>query len=182
MKALTDLFMHELAGVYDAEKRIVKALPRMAKAATSHALKEAILTHLNETEGHVEMLDQVFQCFDKKAKGKTCEAMVGLLKEGDDKAAEFKGSPAIDAALIGAAQKVEHYEIASYGCLHEWAELLDNTKVADLLLQILVQEKRGSEALNELAHSSLNKEALGSTDGNESPDESADAAPAKRPW
>jgi len=118
----------------------------------------------------VKKLEQIFQCFDKKAKGKTCEATVGLLKEGDEIAAEFKGSPAINAALIGAAQKVEHYEIASYGCLHEWAGLLDNQKAAGLLQQILGQEKHANEALNELAHSSLNEEALGKSNGKSAPD------------
>ena len=161
MKTLKDLFLDELADMYDAEQRIAKALPKMAKAATCDDLKEAFQSHLKETEGHVKKLAQVFQCFDKKAKGKTCEATVGLLKEGNEIAAEFKGSPAINAALIGAAQKVEHYEIASYGCLHEWAELLDNQKAAALLQQILDQEKHANEALNELAHSSLNEEALG---------------------
>ena len=103
MKTLKDLFLGELADMYDAEQRIVKALPKMAKAATCDDLKAAIQSHLKETEGHVKKLEQVFQCFDKEAKGKTCEATVGLLKEGDEIAAEFKGSPAINAALIGAA-------------------------------------------------------------------------------
>jgi len=170
MKTLKDLFLDELADMYDAEHRIVKALPKMAKAATCDDLKKAIQSHLKETEGHVKKLEQIFQCFDKKAKGKTCEATVGLLKEGDEIAAEFKGSPAINAALIGAAQKVEHYEIASYGCLHEWAGLLDNQKAAGLLQQILGQEKHANEALNELAHSSLNEEALGKSNGKSSPD------------
>jgi len=161
MKTLKNLFLDELADMYDAEQRIVKALPKMAKAATCEDLKAAIKSHLKETEGHVKKLKQVFQCFDKKAKGKTCEATVGLLKEGDEIAAEFKGSPAINAALIAAAQKVEHYEIASYGCLSEWAGLLGNQKAAGLLQQILDQEKHANEALNELAHSSLNEEALG---------------------
>jgi len=177
MKTLKNLFLDELADMYDAEQRIVKALPKMAKAANCEDLKAAIKSHLKETEGHVKKLKQVFQCFDKKAKGKTCEATVGLLKEGEDIAAEFKGSPAINAALIGAAQKVEHYEIASYGCLHEWAELLDNQKAAGLLQQILEQEKHANESLNELAHSSLNEEALGESNGNGSPDKPGTKAP-----
>lgn len=178
MKTLKDLFLDELADMYDAEQRIVKALPKMAKAATCDDLKEAIQSHLKETEGHVKKLEQVFRCFDKKAKGKTCEATVGLLKEGDEIAAEFKGSPALNAALIGAAQKVEHYEMASYGCLHEWAEVLDNPKAAGLLKQILDEEKGANESLNELAHASLNQEALGESNGNGSPDESAGERPA----
>jgi len=178
MKTLKDLFMDELADMYDAERRIIKALPKMAKAATCPDLQEAIRSHLKETEGQVRKLDQVFKSFGLKAKGKTCEATVGLLAEGDEIASDFKGSPAINAALISAVQKVEHYEIASYGCLHEWAELLGNTEAADLLRQILDEEKGANESLNELAHSSLNKEALGQSDRTASQDESADERPA----
>ena len=178
MKTLIDLFQDELADMYDAEHRIIKALPKMAKAATCPDLKKAIQSHLKETEGQVRKLDQVFKSLGLKAKGKTCEATVGLLKEGDEIAAEFKGSPAINAALIAAAQKVEHYEIASYGCLHEWAGLLGNQKAAGLLKQILEEEKGANESLNELAHSSLNQEALAEANGNGSPDESGDERPA----
>jgi ferritin-like metal-binding protein YciE len=164
MKTLKDLFMDELADRYDAERRMVKALPKMAKAATCPDLKAAIQSHLKESEGHVTKLDQVFRCFDQKAKGKTCEAIVGLLEEGDEIAAEFKGSPAINAALISAAQKVEHYEIASYGCLHEWAGLLGNEEAASLLEEILDEEKAANEKLTELARASSNEEALGEPD------------------
>ena len=164
MKTLNDLFLDELADMYDAEHRIVKALPKLAKAATCDKLKGAFLSHLKETEGHVKKLEQVFECFDKKAKGKTCEATVGLLKEGDEIATEFKGSPAINAALISAAQKVEHYEIASYGCLHEWAGLLGNMKAAGLLQEILEEEGDADDALTELARASSNDEALGESD------------------
>src|ERR1035441_8066245 len=128
MKTLKELFLGELADMYDAERRIVKALPKVAKAATCSHLQKAILAHLAETKGHVMKLEQVFECFNQKAKGKTCKATVGLLEEGDEIAADFKGSPAINAALISAAQKVEHYEMASYGCLHEWAGLLGKKK------------------------------------------------------
>ncbi len=161
MKILKDLFLDELADMYDAEQRIVKALPKMAKAATCDDLKGAIEAHLKETEGHVKKLEQVFQAFHEKAKGKTCEATKGLLEEGDEIAAEFKGSPAINAALISAAQKVEHYEIASYGCLHEWAGLLGNAKAARLLVEILNEEKAADEKLTALARASSNEEAFG---------------------
>jgi len=160
MKLLKYLFLDELADMYDAERRIVKALPKLARAATCGDLKKVILAHLKETEGHVKKLEQVFQSFDQKAKGKTCEATIGLLAEGDEIAAEFKGSPAINAALISAAQKVEHYEMASYGCLHEWAGLLGNEKAASLLQEILDQEKAANEKLTELARASSNDEAL----------------------
>lgn len=164
MKTLKDLFLSELADIYDAERRIVKALPKMAKAATCDELKGAIQSHLKETEGHVKKLEQVFQSFDMKAKGQTCEATVGLLEEGDEIAADFKGSPAINAALISVAQKVEHYEMASYGCLHEWAGLLGNKEAADLLQQILEEEKAANSSLTKLARASSNAEALGDAD------------------
>ncbi len=174
MKTLQDLFLDELADMYDAERRIVKALPKMAKAATCSELKGAIEAHLEETQGHVTKLEQVFRAFDLKAKGKTCEATAGLLAEGDEIAADFKGSPAINAALISAAQKVEHYEMASYGCLHEWAGLLGNEEAAVLLEEILDEEKAANELLTQLARDGKNEEALG-----ESPEEASGKA-AKR--
>jgi ferritin-like metal-binding protein YciE len=176
MKTLKDLFLTELADMYDAERRIVKALPKMAKAATCDELKAAIESHLKETEGHVKKLEQVFECFAVKAKGQTCEATVGLLAEGDEIAAEFKGSPAINAGLISAAQKVEHYEMASYGCLHEWAGLLGNPEAAALLQEILDEEKAANESLTDLARAGKNQEALG--EPNEQKDQ--DAQPNKK--
>ncbi len=112
--------MDELQDMYDAEHRILKALPKLAKAATCEKLKAAFLKHLGETEQQVTKLEQVFQAFDEKRKAKKCKATVGLLEEGDEIASENKGEPTINAALISAGQKVEHYEIASYGCLQEW--------------------------------------------------------------
>jgi ferritin-like metal-binding protein YciE len=182
MKILKDLFLDELADMYDAERRIVKALPKMAKAATCSDLKAAIQAHLKETEGHVTKLEEVFQSFNLKAKGKTCEATVGLLEEGDEIATEFKGSPAINAALISAAQKVEHYEMASYGCLHEWAGLLGNEEAAGLLHEILEEEKAANETLTGLARESSNEEALGESDEKSSADDAEDrgSAPMRR--
>ena len=163
-KTLKDLFLGELADMYDAEQRIVRALPKMAKAATCPDLQKAIRSHLKETEGHVTKLEKVFKAFGKTAKGKKCEATVGLLEEGDEIAADFKGSPAINAALISAAQKVEHYEIASYGCLHEWAGVLGNSEAARLLQTILDEEKAANESLTDLARSSSNSDALGESE------------------
>jgi ferritin-like metal-binding protein YciE len=160
MKTLRTLFLAELADIYDAEKRICKALPKMAKAATCDDLKAAFTCHLEETKGHVAKLEQVFACFELKARVATCEATIGLLKEGEDMAEEFKGSPAINAALIAAAQKVEHYEMATYGTLHEWAELLENKEASSLLKEILKEEKKANKSLNELAHSKINAEAM----------------------
>jgi len=161
MKMLKELFLSQLADVYDAENRIVKALPKMAKAATCNSLRDAFLSHLKETEGHVKKVEQVFKSFDAKPKAQKCPATVGLLEEGDEIASEFKGSPAINAALIAAAQKVEHYETATYGCLHEWAELLDNEEAARLLQEILKQEEAANSKLNDLALNRSNDEALG---------------------
>src|SRR5665213_3352080 len=134
MATLKDLFLDELADMLDTENRITKALPKMAKAATDADLKEAILNHLEETKGHVEKVKQVFAAFDEKAKGKECKATVGLLKEGDEIAADNKGEPTINAAIISACQKVEHYEIASYGSLRSYAKhLAFSSEIVDLL-------------------------------------------------
>lgn len=160
MKTLKELFLDQLADMYDAERRVVKALPKLAKAATCPDLRAAFLAHLKETQGHVTKLEQVFQSCDQKAKGQTCQATVGLLAEGDEIAADFKGSPAINAALISAAQKVEHHEMAAYGCLHEWAGLLGNVSAAGLIQEILDEEKAANDKLTELARAANNKEAL----------------------
>jgi ferritin-like metal-binding protein YciE len=161
MKTLLDLFLNELADIYDAEHQLVKALPKMAKAATCTHLQTAFLAHLEETKGHVKKVEQVFECFNKSPRGKTCEATKGLLAEGDEIAASFKDSSAINAALIAAAQKIEHYEMASYGCLHEWAGVLGNEDAADLLEEILAEEKAANESLTDLARERSNDEALG---------------------
>lgn len=172
MKTLQDLFLEELADMYDAEKRIVKALPKLAKATSCEKLKAAFQNHQKETEGQIQKLEQVFQAFGEKAKGQPCEATIGLLKEGDEIAADFKGSPALDAALICAAQKVEHYEIASYGCLHAWATRLGNDEAASLLEEILEEEKGANDTLNELAEEK-NEEALGESEENTDEEEAA---------
>lgn len=160
MKNLKVLFLDELADMYDAEHRIIKALPKLAKAATCEKLKAAFLFHLGETKDQVTKLEKVFQAFGEKAKRKTCKATVGLLKEGDEIAAENKGEPTINAALISAGQKVEHYEMASYGCLHEWAGLLGNEKAVKLLEEILEEERTANESLTTLARASSNEDAL----------------------
>jgi ferritin-like metal-binding protein YciE len=180
MKTLHDLFLNELADMYDAERRIMKALPKMAKAATSEELRHALQSHLKETEGHVTKLDQVFECFDKKASAITCEATAGLLEEAEELAEEFKGSPAINAAIICASQKVEHYEMASYGCLCEWASLLDNQKAADLLQEILDEEIAANDTLTALAREECNEEALTNDSTVEMPYETRVAVSASR--
>src|SRR5580692_379788 len=160
MKTLNDLFLDELKDMYDAEHRIIKALPKLAKAATCEKLKAAFLVHLEETKGQVTKLGKVFEAFDEKPKSKKCKATVGLLEEGDEIAAENKGEPTINAALISAGQKVEHYEIASYGCLHEWAKLLENEEAVKLIEANLDEEKDANKKLMELARGGSNNEAL----------------------
>lgn len=174
MKTLQTLFINELSDIYDAEHRICKALPKMARAATNEELKDAFNEHLTETEDQVTKLQEVFKCFDVKPKTKTCKATVGLLEEADEMAAEFKGSPCLNAALIAAAQKVEHYEIATYTTLIEWANLLDNAEAAELLGEILEQEQTASSTLREIAEDSCNAEAEG-----DQSDEAAAPAKAK---
>ena len=159
MKILKTLFLDELMDMYDAEQRIVRALPKMIKAATCPKLQGALQSHWKETQGHVTKLERVFKSIGEKARGKKCEAMVGLLKEGDEIAGEFKGSPAINAALIAAAQKVEHYEMASYGCLHEWAGLLGHDAAAKILGEIMKEERGADETLTTLARAGSNEEA-----------------------
>ena len=179
MKTLKDLFLDEVADMYDAERLIVKALPKLVKAATCEKLKAALQAHLKETEGHVTKLEEVFQSLDQTAKGKTCKTTVALLEEGGDIVTEFNGSPALNAALISAAQKVEHHEIASYGALHEWANRLGNSKAADLLEEILGEEKAANATLTKLALDNSDKEALGECGCNKNSEkECSDQPPA----
>jgi ferritin-like metal-binding protein YciE len=159
MKTLKDLFLDSLADIYYAENQLVKALPKMAKAATDDQLQEAFESHLEETKGHVTKVESVFGEFGQKARSKKCPAIVGLTDEADEMASENKGSPAIDAALIAAGQKVEHYEIATYGSLKEWAQVLGEDVAADTLEEILEEEKAADAALSELARSHCNAAA-----------------------
>jgi ferritin-like metal-binding protein YciE len=180
MKVLKDLFLDQLADIYDAEHRTVKALPKMAKAATCTKLKQTFLAHLKQTESHVKKLEQVFRSFSAAAKGSTCKVTVGLLEESNNLAAHFKGSPAINAALISAAQRVEHHEIASYGCLREWADLLENHHAANLLAEILDEEKAANKALIALARASNNSQALGECDGMKCDDQAVKLTSSRR--
>ena len=158
-KNLDVLFHDTLKDIYFAEKKILTALPRMAKAAQSEDLQAAFDKHAAETEGHVERLEQIFALIDKKPQGKTCEAINGLLDEGKEIMTEFKGSPALDAGLISSAQAVEHYEIARYGTLKTWAEELGLSQAARLLDETLREEKKTDTGLTELAEGSLNQKA-----------------------
>ena len=158
-KKLNDLFLDTLKDIYYAEKQILKALPKMAKAAHSDQLRAAFEKHHGETEGQVERLEQVFELIDKPARGKTCEAMQGLLDEGKEIMEEYKGTEALDAGMVAAAQAVEHYEIARYGTLKQWAQQLGIMDAVRLLDQTLQEEKKTDEALTSLAEASVNLEA-----------------------
>jgi len=159
MHTLKELFLVELADIYDAEQRIVLALPKMIKAATCARLKRTFQIHLKESKHHVGRLKKVSRLFGETLKGKKCKATVGLLEEAVELADEFKGSAPINAALIAAAQKMEHYEIASYGCLHQWAKTLGNGAAATLLEDTLSEEKGADDKLTECAHFASNGEA-----------------------
>jgi ferritin-like metal-binding protein YciE len=156
---LHELFLDELADLLNAETQLTKALPKMAKAAQSEELREAITAHLEETEGHVERLKKVFESVDEKPKSKTCKAMKGLLEEGSELLQELKGKSSIDAGIIAAAQKVEHYEIASYGTVRAWAEQMEHSEAVELLQETLDEESAADEKLTEIAESLANAKA-----------------------
>ena len=157
--SLDDLLVHELQDIYHAEGQILKALPKMVKAATHPELKRAFEDHRRQTEGHVRRLEQAFKLLGVPARGKKCEGMAGLLEEGKKMMEEDAEPPVMDAALISAAQKVEHYEIASYGCVCTYAEMLGYDQVHDLLGQNLDEEETTDQHLTSLAESVINQEA-----------------------
>jgi ferritin-like metal-binding protein YciE len=165
LDSLDDLFVHELKDLLSAEKQLVKALPNMAKGASSETLKEAFENHLEQTKGHVERLEQIFEVLGKSARAEHCKAMEGLITEGSDLLEEEGDATVKDAALIGAAQRVEHYEIAAYGTTRTLAELLGQDQAVNLLQQTLDEEKETDEKLTELAHSELNVEAKEAANG-----------------
>ncbi len=159
-KSLETLFHEHLKDIYYAERTILKALPKMKRGANSPELKEAFETHKAETETHVERLQQVFEIFGKRAQGKTCPAIDGILEEGEEVLSEYKGTPALDAGLIASAQAVEHYEITRYGTLKRWAEVLGMPDAAKLFDATLQEESKTDEALTALADASANQEAV----------------------
>ncbi len=156
---LHELFLDELADLYSAEQQLTKALPKMAKAAQSDELREALEQHLEETEEHISRLEQVAESLDETLKKKTCEAMKGLLKEGDEIVKEQKDSTALDAGIIAACQKVEHYEIASYGTVCAWAEQMGHDEALKLLRQTEEEESAADEKLTEIAENIANERA-----------------------
>ncbi|MEW6123506.1 MAG: ferritin-like domain-containing protein [Pseudomonadota bacterium] len=158
-KTLESLFLDTLKDIYYAERKILKALPKMARGAQSAELKAAFEKHRDETEVHVERLQSVFDTLGKRAQGKTCPAIEGILEEGEEILEEYKGTPALDAGLVSAAQAVEHYEITRYGTLRRWAEELGLKDAATLLSATLAEETKTDEALTALADMVANQKA-----------------------
>jgi len=158
-KKLDELFHDTLKDIYFAEKKILATLPKMAKAAQSEELRAAFEKHHGETEGQVERLEQVFAVIDEKPQGKTCAAIVGITDEGAEIMQEYKGSPALDAGLLAAAQAVEHYEISRYGTLIAWAEELGLDDAVPLLQETLDEEEATDDALTEIAKTAINQKA-----------------------
>jgi len=159
MGTLHEAFVEELRDTYDAEKQLTKALPKMAKAANSPELREAIESHLEETRQQVERLEQVFASVDEKVRGKHCDGIAGIIQEAQAVMQEDFDEPTADACLIAAAQRAEHYEMAAYGTLVAWARAMGHDEAADLLQETLDEEKAADEKLNSLAEGGINEEA-----------------------
>jgi|SRR5579872_1005936 len=159
VEKIDDLFLAQIKDIYDAEKQLVKAIPKMAKASSSEELRQGFQEHLEQTKGHVSRLEQIFDQLGQKASGTKCKGMAGLIEEGEEIVEEVEQSPLRDAGLIAAAQKVEHYEIASYGTLRTFAQMLGHRQAERLLEQTLEEEKETDQKLTELAESMVNEEA-----------------------
>jgi ferritin-like metal-binding protein YciE len=158
-KDLNELFLDTLKDIYYAEKHILKALPKMAKAATSDKLRTAFEKHYDETEGHIERLEKIFELLGKAARGKKCEAIEGIIDEGKEIMEEYADTPALDAGLLAAAQSVEHYEISRYGTLKAWAAKLDMPQAIKLIDETLAEEKKTDELLSKIAETEVNYQA-----------------------
>ncbi len=179
ISTLDELFVQELRDMYDAEKQLVKALPKMAKAAEHDELVNAIQEHLEQTKGHVERLEQVFSQLDTKPRGKHCAGMAGIIEEGGEVMNDAE-SPVLDAALVSAAQRVEHYEISAYGTLIAYARQLGHDDAAELLEETLNEEKEADRKLTELAEGTLNRYGQ-QAEGEEADEEEEEAPkPARR--
>ncbi len=161
MESLHDLFVNELRDLYNAENQILKALPKMAKSCSSEELRQALEEHLEQTRGHVERLEQIFEKLGLKARGKKCAAMEGIIEEGKDLMDEDLEEAVLDAAIIESAQKVEHYEMAGYGTVRTWAERLGCHEEAELLQQTLDEEKEADDKLTQIAERAVNLQAMG---------------------
>ena len=170
---LHDAFIEELRDAYDAEKQLTKALPKMAKAASSPKLRDAFQVHLEETRGQVERLEEVFASLDEKVKGKHCDGIAGIIEEGKSVMEEDFDDVTMDACLIAGAQRAEHYEMAAYGTLVAWAEAMGHTEAAGLLQETLDEEKAADEKLSSLAEGGINQDAAEAAH----PEEEEDIAP-----
>ena len=159
-KSLRDLFIEELRDAYDGEKRLLKALPKLAKAATNEELQDAFTTHATETEAQVARLEEVFRAIGEPVRGKKCDGIMGIIEEANSMMEELDEGPILDAALISGAQRAEHYEISAYGTLAHFADILGEQEAKDLLGETLEEEKAADEKLNAIAKSDVNREAL----------------------
>lgn len=180
METLNELLEEELKDIYSAEKQLLKALPKMAKKASSEELKSALEEHLEVTQGQVERLEEVFEALGKPAKAKTCKAMQGLIEEATEIMEEDATDAVMDAGIIAAAQKVEHYEIASYGTVRTWARLCGENEAAELLQETLDEEGEADKRLTELAENFVNPEAEEGDDEQESSRSSKKSSAKKR--
>jgi ferritin-like metal-binding protein YciE len=176
---LHDAFIDELRDAYDAEKQLLKALPKMAKAASSPELQQAFLTHRDETQGQIQRLEEVFAGLDEKVRGKHCDGIAGIIEEGKSAMEEDFDEATMDAALIASGQRAEHYEMAAYGTLVAWAKAMGHTEAADLLQQILDEEKATDEKLSQLAEGGINQEAASGAHGEEEDAEEAEDTPSR---
>jgi ferritin-like metal-binding protein YciE len=177
-KTLHDAFLDELRDAYDAEKQLTRAPPKMAKAATSPKLRAAFESHLEETRGHIDRLERVFESLDEKVRGKHCDGIEGIIEEGKSVMEEDFDDATMDACLIAGGQRAEHYEMAAYGSLIAWARAMGHAEAADLLEQTLGEEKAADQKLSALAEGGINQEAA-DTAHPEEEDEEAPARPAK---
>jgi ferritin-like metal-binding protein YciE len=181
VKTLHDAFLDELRDAYDAEKQLTKALPKMAKAASSPALKAAFESHLEETRGQITRLEEVFASLDEKVRAKHCDGIEGIIEEGKSVMEEDFDDATMDACLIAGGQRAEHYEMAAYGSLIAWARALNHTEAADLLQETLDEEKAADEKLSALAEDGINQEAADAAEpAEEEEEEEADSAPAPK--
>ena len=175
-ETLHEAFIDELRDTYDAEKQLIKALPKMAKAAESNELRTAFENHLKETHGHVDRLEQVFGSLDEKVRGKHCDGIAGIIEEGKAIMGEDFEGTTLDACLIAAAQRAEHYEMAAYGTLAAWARAMGHTQAAGLLEQILEEEKAADEKLTTLAEGGINQDAAAQAHSGENDEKEAPPA------
>ena len=176
---LHDAFLDELRDAYDAEKQLTRALPKLAKAASSPELRTAFEKHLEETRGHVDRLERVFESLDEKVRGKHCDGIAGIIEEGKSVMEEDFDEATMDACLIAGGQRAEHYEMAAYGTLVAWAQAMGHVEAADLLQQTLNEEKAADKKLSQLAEGGINQEAADAVSGQEEREEEEAPKPAR---